>query len=283
VVRLVVVYAVTAGLAVAAAAVSAAQLSLRCAAVAFALLAWQAAVRAQPAAPRLRWALAAGCVLLAAAALVRQSAYAGPPADVGWFAYGAPGTAELTAMHDTTTWWLGRGLAAAGVQLGAVVLLAGAVYGLPRAHRRARSIITVALAVAIVAGVGADRWSGTEPWRVGPAFGTLWPALLATAAALTGLILAGRRADHRWLVAAGAALVAVAAAVTLSDLTGLWLTARSLADLLCSDLRPGLMLSATAGGSGGMELGTALTTAVTLSGPALLVHGVLRASPTEQA
>ncbi|MEV4510055.1 hypothetical protein AB0K00_13960 [Dactylosporangium sp. NPDC049525] len=279
--RLGLVYVVTAGLAVAAATVSATEVSLRCAAVAFGVLAWQVATGA--AAPRLRWPLAAGCVLSAAAALVRQATYAHPPDDVGWFAYGPPGTAALVAMRDTTCWWLGRGLVAAGVQLGAVVLFTGAVYALPPVHRRARIVSTVVVAVVIAAGAGADRWFGTEPWRVGSALCTLWPGLLATAAGLTGLILAGRRADHRWLVAAGAALVATAAAVTLSDLTGLWLTAWSLADLASSEPQAGVALSVAVGEPGAPELTAALTTAATLCGPALLAHGVLRAAPRVEA
>lgn len=277
-VRLVLVYAAAAGLSVAASAVSATEASLRCAAVASAVLAWQAAAGARAVAPRVRWALAAGCALLAVAALVRQSASTGQPADVGWFGYGPPGAAQLTAMRDQTGWWLDRERWVAAVGLGAVVLFACAVHGLPRAHRRARTVAAVVAAALLAAGVVADRRLGTEPWQVAPALGTIWPGLLATAAGLTGLVLAGRRADHRWLVVTGAALVAVQAALTLSDLTGLWYTWARLAELAGDAfLQPGLAISVATGDSGGPRLGEALRTAVTLAGPALLVHGALRA------
>ncbi|MDG6103290.1 hypothetical protein Daura_17425 [Dactylosporangium aurantiacum] len=276
--RLVLLYAAVAGLAVAASAVSATEVSLRCAAAASAVLAWQAATGARTAAPAVRWALAGGCALFAAAALVRQSAYSEEPTDVGWFGYGPPGTAELTAMRDQTGWWLGRELAAAGVQLGALVLCAGAVYCLPRARRRARAVVTVAAAALLIAAVGADRRLGTDPWEVAPALREIWPGVLAVVAGLTGLVLAGRRADHRWLVVAGSALVAVQAAMTLSDLTVLWFTWSSLVGPTGDAfLEPGIAISVATGEPGGLELGEALRTAVTLAGPGLLVHGALRA------
>jgi hypothetical protein len=269
------VYAVTGGLAVAGAAVSATEVALRTTAVAFGVLAWHIAA-APDVAARLRWPLTGGCVLLAAAALVRQSTYADRSDDLGWFAYGRPGTAELVAMRDATCWWLGRELGTAGVQLAAVVLFTGAVHGLPMLRRRGRTVTTVVIAVVIAAGVAADRWAGIEPWRVRPALCALWPGLLATAVGLTGVLLAGRRADHRWLVVAGTALVAVQAAVTLSDLNGLVGTALALNELIGADSH--VTLGMAVSDPGGIELGAATTTAVTLCGPALLVYGTRRAA-----
>ncbi|WP_327003072.1 hypothetical protein OHA72_49660 [Dactylosporangium sp. NBC_01737] len=273
------VFGVIGVLAVAGAAVSATDVSLRCAVVAAGVLAWHAATGARAAAPRVRWSLTAGCVLVAVAALARQCAVVDRPADAGWFAYGAPGTAALVEMRDTVCRLLGWELTAAGVLLGAVVLFAGAVHGLPRAGRRSRVVAAVAAAVVVVAGILADRWLAIdEPFAAARG---VWPGLLVAAAGLALLVLAGRRADHRWLVAAGAALVAVQAAVTLSDVTALWLTVDSLTDWICSDgdgTMRAVAVSTTAGKGGGPEVGQAMTVALTLGGPALIVSGSLRAA-----
>lgn len=280
------VYAVTGGIAVVGAAVSATEVSLRCAAVAFGALAWHVAVGARSTAARLRWPLAAGCVVFAAAALARLYAATDPPQDVGWVAYGPPGTAELTAMRDAVARGLGWELRMAGVQLGAVVLLAGAVTGLPSGRgenrRRPRLVATAVVALLVVAWILADRWLGIDTDLLGAAVREIWPALLAAAAGLALLVLAGRHADHRWLVAAGAALVAVQAATTLSDATGTWLTVSALTDWLCSDDGHMMAVSTAVDEGGSLQSGPALATLVTLAGPALVVAGALRAGTPEQ-
>ncbi|GAB3830546.1 hypothetical protein [Dactylosporangium cerinum] len=225
-------------------------------------------------------ALAAGCVLFAAVPLVQLAAIADRTADAGWFGYGPPGNAELTALLEAACRALDWERTAAGVRLGAVVLLTGAVYGLPGARRRGRVVATVVGAVVLGAGIVADRWLGIDLDRLVPAVRGVWPGLLAAAAGIAGLVLAGRRADHRWLVVAGAALVAVAAAVTQSDLTGSWLSVAALADAICGTTQPAIMVSTAMSGAAGpsLDLDPALAAAVLLAGPALLVAGVLRAT-----
>lgn len=277
-------FAVAGALAVAAAAVSATDLALRCAAVAFGVLALLAVLRVP--APWPRWTLAGGCVLFAAAALARPTA--ADRTDVGWFGYGPPATAQLTALRDTADRWLDRELVAAGVQLGAVVLVFAAVHALPRAERRVRMVATAVVAALVVAGFVLER-SGLGHGRM---LLDVWPATLTAVAALGALLVAGRRADHRWLVAAGVALVAVQAAVTLSDLSGQWLTVWAYNDWLCADsafLSPGVrvMATATATATAVPDLGPALAKAATLgsglAGPALLVAGAARAAATDES
>ncbi|MFC4039519.1 hypothetical protein ACFO1B_13895 [Dactylosporangium siamense] len=273
-------FGVTGALAVAAATVSATEVSLRCAAVAFVVLAWQAAAGARSAPRRLRWLLAAGCVLFAAVPVVQLAAIADRPADAGWFGYGPPDTAALTALLDAARRAVRWEQVSAGVRLGAVVLLAGAVHRLPRVHRRGRAVATVAGAVVLGVGIVADRWTGIDLDRLVPALRGTWPGLLAAAAGIAALVLAGRRADRRGLVVAGAALVAVGAAVTQSDLTGSWLSAAALADTICGTTQPAIMVSTATDSAAGasLDLEPALMTAVLLAGPALLVAGVPRAA-----
>jgi hypothetical protein len=256
------------GLAVAAAAVSATEVSLRCVAVAFVVLAWVAATRA-----RAPWTVAAACVLFAAAALVRHTAATGRSQGAGWFAYGPPDPAAIAAMRDAAATALTWELIAAGGQLGAVALLAVAVHGLPRTRQRRRTVATVVAAAVVVAGLLADRGPGVG--EAGAAVRDLWPGLLAVVAAVALLVLAGRRADRRWLVAAGAALVLVRVAITQSDLAGGWLTVAALDGLLLDDAFHAVGWSIAAV-SGGVEYWPALTAAVTLAGPALVVAGSRR-------
>ncbi|MFF5228060.1 hypothetical protein [Dactylosporangium sp. NPDC000521] len=263
------VFAVTGVLAVAAAALSATHVSLRCTAAALAVLALLAVRRS-----RSRWRLAAGCLLFAVAASVRDAALYSQGQDVGWFGYGPSQTVALQAMWDAACRAYTWELIATGVQFVAVVLLAAAVSGLPRTHRRARIVTTTVAAVALGAGVLADRWLAIGLDEVAGAVRGAWPGLLAVAAGLVLLVLAGRREDRRWLVAAGAGIVAVQAAMTQSDLTGAWLSLSALTDILHGDTHT--VISWGTAVSEGMEYGPALTAAATIAGPALIVLGTPR-------
>ncbi|GAA1564179.1 hypothetical protein GCM10009827_102220 [Dactylosporangium maewongense] len=267
---LVSMFAVTGVLAVSAAALSATQVSLRCTAAALVVLA-VLAVRWS----RSRWAPAAGCLLFAVAALVRDAAVDDTGQDAGWFGYGPSQTVALQAMLDAAGRAYRSESIATLVQLGAVVLLVAAVLGLPRAHRRVRVVATTVAAVVVGVGVLAGLWFDVDLDEMAGVARCAWPGPLAVAAALGLLLLAGRREDRRWLVAAGAGLVAVQAAVTQSDLTGAWLTVAALTDALCGDA-----YTAIAWGTAvdeGVEYGPALTAALTIAGPALIVLGTPRA------
>ncbi|MEV4140628.1 hypothetical protein AB0J72_51750 [Dactylosporangium sp. NPDC049742] len=268
---LVSMFAVTGVLAVSAAALSATQVSLRCTAAALVVLA-VLAVRWS----RSRWALAAGCLVFAAAALVRDAAVDDAGQDAGWFGYGPSQTVALPAMLDAAGRAYRRESIATLVQLGAVVLLVAAVLGLPRAHRRVRIVATTVAAVAVGVGVLAGLWLDVDLDEMAGVARCAWPGLLAVAAGLGLLLLAGRREDRRWLVAAGAGLVAVQAAVTQSDLTGAWLTVAALTDALCGDGDAYTAIAWSTAVDEGVEYGSALTAALTIAGPALIVLGTPR-------
>jgi hypothetical protein len=236
-------------------------------------------VAGRAAAPRTRWALAAGVGMLAVGMALRLYWY-NEPEDFGWFAYspldenGAP-----TPWLDVLRQSVDRVRIVAFLHLLAVLCFAVGVFALPAWRRPGRAALTAVLALVLLAFVGANvegRFDGSAALE---ALGTVWPALLATLVAVGLVALAGWRADHAWLVAAGTLLVAVAAATVLDDLAIAWsgwwtLAGRNVAEPMF--LSVGVRVVA----DGSPEVSAAVRTAVELAGPALLAIGALRASRT---
>jgi hypothetical protein len=227
------------------------------------------------AAPRARWALAAGVGMLAVGMALRLYWYSAPE-DFGWFSY-APldvtGTPER--LVDFSRRSIGRLQIVAVLHLLAVVCFAVGVFTLPAWRRRPRAVLTGVLALALLAVFGS-RAGGSAVLH---GLGTVWPALLATLVAVGLVALAGWRADRTWLVAAGTLLVAVAAATVFDDLASTW---------SAWWIPPGVQVLGSGYVTAGIrvvtdsspEVSAAVRTTVELAGPALLAIGALRNSRT---
>jgi hypothetical protein len=227
------------------------------------------------AAPRTRWAFAAGVGMLAVGMAFRLYWYA-EPEDFGWFAY-APLDVTGVPEHlvDFSRPSIHRLQIVAFLHLLAVVCFAIGVFALPAWRRPARAVLTGVLALALLAYFGS-RVGGSALLH---GLATLWPALLATLVAVGLVALAGWRADRTWLVAAGTLLVAVAAATVFDDLASTWSAWWIPPGVQV--LRSGVVyagISVVADDS--PDVSAAVRTAVELAGPALLGIGALRASRT---
>ncbi|MDW5324665.1 hypothetical protein [Plantactinospora sp. KLBMP9567] len=280
---LLMVFAAAGTLSVLAAAVSADHAVAQCALVASAALIGYVLL-AGPAAPRVRPALAAGIALLAlptamelwrgsAAPATRQSLI---PIYTPLGGSAAPtGRTALPSILDQWRQALDQErLASVGLLLG-VLCLAVAVLALPARQRPKTTVLAGVVAVLLLLIVGADVWSRVDGEPLLGLLGTAWPALLATLAAAGVLALSASRADRVALVPLGALLVAVSAAVAFHDLTRRWV-----AWWTFSNPDDGVLLSAGVAVSlaNVVDVPAALLAAVTLTGPALLAVGTLRAS-----
>ncbi|MEO3927559.1 hypothetical protein ABGB07_27360 [Micromonosporaceae bacterium B7E4] len=278
------VFAAAGTLSVLAALVSADHAAAQCALVASAALIGYVLL-AGPAAPRVRPALAAGIALLAlpaamelwrgsAAPATRQSLIPvytpldGSAASTGRTALPQPILDQWRQALDQER------LASVGLLLG-VLCLAVAVLALPARQRPKATVPARVVAVLLLLIVGADVWSRVDGEPLLGLLGTAWPALLATLAAAVALALSASRADRAALVPLGALLVAVSAAVAFHDLTRRWVAWWTL-----SNPDDGVFLSAgvAVSLSNVVDVPAALLAAVTLTGPALLAVGTLRAS-----
>jgi hypothetical protein len=244
------------------------------------------------AAPRVRWALAIGVGILAAAIAVRLYWPGEPAEDFRWMTpFYAPldgdGTpagllgVELVEpsaeLLDTWRQAFDRQQIVAVVQLLGVLCLAVGVLALPRQRRPGRAALTTALALAVLAVVALNVWSRADGSSASDLLGAVWPALLATLVAAGMAALAGWRAGDAWLAPAGALLVAVAAAIALNDLAFEWSAWWRFTQPADVDVA----ISVATGGSvdHSPEVSAALTRAAELAGPALLTVGQVQAEP----
>jgi hypothetical protein len=231
--------------------------------------------------PRTRWALAAGVGMLAVGMALQLYWYSEATEDFGWFAYsplytsGAP-----TPLLDLSRQSVDRLQIVAFLHLLAALCFAVGVFALPAWHRPKRAGLTAVLALVLLAFVGVNVGGWFDGSAVLDALGTVWPALLATLVAVGLVVLAGRRADHAWLVAAGTVLVAVVAATVFDDLAGAWSGWWMLAQPEDNTAAPQLAVSVgfRLAADSSPEVTAALKTAAELAGPALLAVGALRAS-----
>jgi hypothetical protein len=240
-------------------------------------------VAGRTAVKRTRWALAAGVGVLAVEMALQLFWYSRPLEDFHWIAPfyqpldGGPARVARpdAALLDLWRQAIDRERVFAFLNLLAVLCFAVGVFTLPGWRGPRRAALTAILALLMLAVVGPNVWNRLDGPAVLDQLGTVWPALLATLLAVGLVGMAGRRADHAWLVAAGTFLVAVVAATAFDDLAGAW----SAWWRLSQPSEDAFLSAAVSVSLGGQPLvSAALRTAAELTGPALLALGALRAS-----
>jgi hypothetical protein len=223
----------------------------------------------------IRWPLVAGVLNLAVALSAWLTWWQTPTVRGGWFAY-APLDDTAAMLRDlserTTTYarW------ASVATLIAAVLFGAAVVQVPR-HRPSRllavAVPVAAMALVLLATIGADLIRATRsPVDLGLS-GTVWLQLAATTGALGVAVLAVWRTGSAAPAALGAVLLAIPSLAAVHQSTGL----------------PPLLGMDTGGGrtirSGGAEMSAAafdlwgaLLGGCALAGVAMIVAGCLRAT-----
>lgn len=186
---------------------------------------------------------------------------------------------------------IAAGLAAPGYLL-AVLALAASLRLLPgpsaasvagrRQPQAARTTLVAALAVLLFGVVVAPLVAGIGAGEVIDVWADAWPMALVTVACFGVAVVASRRADHSWLVPAGAVLLETWAALSLYQLVDGWATWSSWWTL--TDAR-GVVVSAATGtdNAAALDVVAGLAIACALGGAALLAGGVTqpeRVSPT---
>ncbi|MEU7612372.1 aminopeptidase [Micromonospora sp. NPDC049204] len=223
---------------------------------------------------RVRWAVAAGVVLLAVVAAKRLFWHQEQVVDVGWVTYG-PAAAETSNLGPWRESIDRQRLAALGVALG-VVCLSAAVVALPSRGRR-RGVATAAVALLLLAWFGLDSTREFVDYPLPDLLGTVWPALLATLVSIGALALSGWRADRRWLLPVGLFLLSLTTANAYSDLAGVWSGWWEMAHPHQSVfLVLGMVVSTSWEDS--LEVSSAVETAIALAGAGLTAVGTLRSS-----
>ncbi|MGC4894386.1 aminopeptidase [Micromonospora sp. DT31] len=136
-------------------------------------------------------------------------------------------------------------LAALGTAAGVVCLAAG-VLALP-VRRPGRGALTTGAALLLLVWFGVDNARTVRDHPLPDLLGTVWPALLATLAALGALAVSGWRTDRRWLLPSGLVLLSLTAAQAYAALAGTWSFWRDLTEPAGdSFLEPGMRFAAAA-------------------------------------